>query len=738
MPITLQKRGSILLIEGLDISKPGEYISENAATFVQNFRVSRGLLTKRYGTILSGSEVTADSYLDAYTKLLIHFDGVDSATAYTAETGQTVTFEGTAQLDTAQKKFGLSSLLLDGNSDYVTVPDSDDWYFDGDFTIDCWFCFNAVPDEEESQAICGQYVDEDNRWRISISRSTGENFHKISLRHKTSSSDTIFFTKELSSLLVADTQYHLAVVRSGNNFYIFLDGEQVSTTEVDSDSWVNIVSPLYIGKHGTGYYFNGWIDEFRISKGIARWTSDFSVLERQYGDTEIMAGRELTREGIRYNIRIGLETVEYYQSGISDWTDITGKSLTGSTNDLVDTAVPVLSGKRILCIANGIDAIRKWTGTGNTEDLGGTPPVAKFIQEYKTYLVCAHILGGTDIAQRVQWCDTADPETWDSGNAGSVDLIEDGEDITGLSLFGDYVSVHKPSSIYLGSLVSSNDIFRFDRRSVGKGTIANHTIINLPTGEQIYLADDGLRLFNGVSAPLVSSTANEEIRDGLNKEYAFKSWAVLVSEEDEVWIGIPIGSETTPDTIYKYNYVTGKLYKDTRTSITAAWRAITAQSSVTWDELVGSWDEQTWRWNDAFVNASFTDIFFGDISGNAYKVDRTSKNDGSAEIEAIWSGKDYQGDEIGQMCRWLELQLWAKGSGTLTVEYSPDRGNTWYEASGSPYTLGADFPDDDTPAVFYFDIVSSKLRPRFSISGTDTDLAIKQFKIGYKAREFRR
>jgi hypothetical protein len=74
------------------------------------------------------TEEASGDLIDSYTKLLVHFDGTDGARTHTAETGQTVTFaSGTAQLDTAQKKFGTASLFLDGDSDYVMVPDSDDF-----------------------------------------------------------------------------------------------------------------------------------------------------------------------------------------------------------------------------------------------------------------------------------------------------------------------------------------------------------------------------------------------------------------------------------------------------------------------------------------------------------------------------------------------------------------------------------------------------------------------------------
>lgn len=478
-------------------------------------------------------------------------------------------------------------------------------------------------------------------------------------------------------------------------------------------------------------------ENFTVKRGLLKKRTGTTSFGSAVKAEEIMNGREFIREAVKYNVMVGLDKIQRYDTGTSAWVDITGTDLTGTTNDLVDMAVPLLSSKEILCITNGVDAIRKWTATGNTDILGGTPPVAKFIQEYKTYLVCANITGGTDVGQRVQWCDTGDPENWSTGNSGSVDLIEDNEDITGLNIFSDYVCVHKPSSIYLGGLVSSSAIFRFDRRSVGKGTIANNTIINLPTNEQIYLADDGIRIFNGVSSVSINSSTNIEIRDSLNQRYAFKSWSVLVSEEDEVWIAVPLGSQTTPDTIYRYNYLTKVLYKDTRSGITAAWRAVTVQSSQTWDDLVGTWDEQTWRWDDVFVNQSFSNIFLGSSAGETYTVSWSAYDDGTDTISSVWSSKDYQGEEIGQLCRWSEMQLWAKGSGNLTVEYSVDEGSTWYELTGSPVALTTEFPVDSAPTFLYFDVVSTLLRVQFRNNETGAIVYIKQFKLGYRPRELR-
>ena len=451
-------------------------------------------------------------------------------------------------------------------------------------------------------------------------------------------------------------------------------------------------------------------------------------------EKEIMAGREFEREDTKYNVRIGLDRIEKYNTGTNVWDNITGTDLTGGTSDLIDTAIPMLSGKRILCFTNGVDAIRKYTGTGNTAVLGGTPPVAKYIQEYKTYLVCANIAGGTDISQRVQWSDTALPETWTGGNSGTLDLVEDGDAISGLSIFGSFVCVHKLNAIYLGSLVSNSDIFRFDRINTKSGTVANGSITNLPTGEQIFLAADGLRVFNGVTAPPIESPVNDEIRDSLATDYSHKTWGVLVKEKDEVWIGIPIGDQTTGDTVYKFNYKSRNLYKDVRSNITAAWRA-TNIAATTWDDTVGTWDAQTERWNSGSQQDNFPFIMLGDNTGCTVKVDNGVNNDVDTVINAFWESKDFQHDQQ-VMSRWKELRMWASGN-TVKVDYSTDAGETWTEIGQSPVSLDSSFPPDSDPDILYFDVVSTQIRFRFTNTVSAETFALKQFAIGYTPREQR-
>jgi hypothetical protein len=217
---------------------------------------------------------------DSFTKLLIHFDGADEANTYTAETGQTVTFVGTAQLDTAQKKFGSSSLLLDGNSDYVTVPDSDDFYFGtGDFTISFFVNFQALLTQQE---IINQYQDANNQWILNIS-----NTNRLRLTFVFGSVVIADYYTTSPISITTGTFYHIEVVRSGSNCYMFVNGVSQALTinsgySFETKDVGNVAAVLTIGVCNGTKFLNGYIDELKISKGIARHTENFTPPTTEY------------------------------------------------------------------------------------------------------------------------------------------------------------------------------------------------------------------------------------------------------------------------------------------------------------------------------------------------------------------------------------------------------------------------------------------------------------------------
>ena len=260
--------------------------------------------------------------IDSDTKLLIHFDGADEAQAYTAETGQTVTFEANAQLDTAQKKFGTASLLLDGTDDKVTVPDSLDWVFgDGNFTIEGWFRFNAAADGIRYNLV-GQFLNTQNYF--------------IFRREATDKLQIYFESGDIGIGSFATTNdwkpntaqwYHLAVVRNGAACLLFIDG--VSQAVTQTTAWGTLpdyASDLMIGdwEHSALYPFNGWMDEIRISKGVARWTANFTPPTVPYPILQSYSESTIKEQGT------------YSLKGIAMITTSLNKTLTRTVNPTID------------------------------------------------------------------------------------------------------------------------------------------------------------------------------------------------------------------------------------------------------------------------------------------------------------------------------------------------------------------------------------------------------------------
>jgi hypothetical protein len=179
--------------------------------------------------------------------------------------------------------FGGASLLLDGTGDYATTPDSDDWYLsDGSnansWTVDFRVRFNADPGTA-SAGFIQQRADNNNFWSISLINNN------LNILARVAGSNIINIDSAWNP--ASATWYHVAFVKQGTTGYKgFINGTQIGTTTTDIDPLPNIAGILQIGNYinsaGTNNYLNGWMDELRISKGIARWTANFTPPTSQY------------------------------------------------------------------------------------------------------------------------------------------------------------------------------------------------------------------------------------------------------------------------------------------------------------------------------------------------------------------------------------------------------------------------------------------------------------------------
>lgn len=216
---------------------------------------------------------------DSDSKALLHLNGADTSTTITDESGKTWTARGNAQIDTAQSVFGGASLLLDGTGDQIDTPDSADWFFSaGAFTIDFRVRFAALPGVGAAASLVGQRVDGNNQQRVFTDNPAGTR----RMRFRVLSAGPITIDVVCNITLATNTWYHIAVVRTGDDFLIFQDGTQIGSTLTDTSPVPNLAALLEVGGFGAVDYLNGWVDELRVSKGVARWTTNFTPPTSEY------------------------------------------------------------------------------------------------------------------------------------------------------------------------------------------------------------------------------------------------------------------------------------------------------------------------------------------------------------------------------------------------------------------------------------------------------------------------
>lgn len=237
-----------------------------AKGFITDVRLVKG--TDVYG--VGNTTITVPtSPLRNITNTRILLSGTNAGIVDSARTNVLYT-RGDAKLSTTQKKYGLSSIAFDGTGDYifpVTDPYIDQLQFgNGNFTIEFWVYFNNVT---------GQQIIYDGR-----PASTNGAYPTIytsgtNLLYFVSSADRITAT----SALAATTWYHIAVCRSGTSTRMFRDGTQVGSTYTDSTVYLGVASRPLIGIAGTDGVsapLNGYIDELRVTRGVARYTANFT------------------------------------------------------------------------------------------------------------------------------------------------------------------------------------------------------------------------------------------------------------------------------------------------------------------------------------------------------------------------------------------------------------------------------------------------------------------------------
>ncbi len=189
--------------------------------------------------------------------LLMHMDGANGSTTFADVKDHAITPVGNAKISTAQSKFGGASALFDGSGDGLGVADSADWDMSSTaFTIEGWLFLKG----SGTGVIIERNVTP--AWSLYTNGAT--------LRVYRDGVGEIIVT---GNVLSASTWHHFAIVNDGYLTVLYVDGVSKGSSAI---RFGNAAGALQIGSRAGSFSWNGNMDEFRITKGVARYTGNFT------------------------------------------------------------------------------------------------------------------------------------------------------------------------------------------------------------------------------------------------------------------------------------------------------------------------------------------------------------------------------------------------------------------------------------------------------------------------------
>ena len=227
---------------------------------------------------------------------------------------------GNTTISTAQSKYYGSSVgpFSRSSAPYLSIADQSDFEFDsGNFTIECWiYLSNSI---QQYEGIISKPGNSDAQGWMIYKEVQNNNIQFLATVGSSSGWQVVLIFGTSSTL--SNQWNHYAVVRNGNIFTAYLNGSAVQSQTV-SGSIVNNNGPLEIGRYirfpgNITYGFDGYLQDLRIYKGIAKYTGTFTPPERI---AEIGVGFKAGQ--LRYNT--DSNKVELYDG--SQWAEVQSSS----------------------------------------------------------------------------------------------------------------------------------------------------------------------------------------------------------------------------------------------------------------------------------------------------------------------------------------------------------------------------------------------------------------------------
>ena len=182
-----------------------------------------------------------------------------------------ITNNGTVTQSASYFKYGSYSASFNGTSQYLSATSTTALYFTGDFTMECWVYPTAVGQSNQSTLIGTTTT---NGATLNITASA---YTPVFGKYGTGAVLTG------STALTANSWNHVAYVRQGSVGTIFVNGTACGTT-ADTNTYTcsTIVAG---GTGGASAYLTGYLQNIRVTRGIARYQANFTIPSTSFPST---------------------------------------------------------------------------------------------------------------------------------------------------------------------------------------------------------------------------------------------------------------------------------------------------------------------------------------------------------------------------------------------------------------------------------------------------------------------
>jgi hypothetical protein len=164
---------------------------------------------------------------------------------------------------TAQVKYGSRSLYFNGTNAKLVISGSDLAAGSGDFTVDFWIYIIVRADKVIFDTRTGPTT---NNCMLFIIQNAGG----VGLYVHTG----YYVFNNVGATVALSTWHHMAISRASGVTRMFINGTLI-TSQADTVNYS--VSGLSVGSTvDNSVFFNGFIDNFRLTPGVARYTASFT------------------------------------------------------------------------------------------------------------------------------------------------------------------------------------------------------------------------------------------------------------------------------------------------------------------------------------------------------------------------------------------------------------------------------------------------------------------------------